>query len=256
MDITTDYKNPEGSHAERLSVFNAVKGVPKAQQYYDYPQRGMQQEDVFFDLVDIETIPFGQSFDIILNIHNKSSDMRTVTAVLSANSVYYTGIVASRLKRAQGEFVVRPGQREMLKIHVTPTEYMDKIVDHSLIKIYAIANVKETRQCWSDEDDFVLQKPRMSVQARGSSRVGQECYVNFSFQNPLNVTLTDCYFTIEGPGLQRPKQVKHRDVRAGELVQYSENFTPRRQGERKIVATFTSRQMSEVTGSCNINVHH
>lgn len=178
MDVTTDYKNPEGSHAERLSVFNAVRGVPKAMQHYEYPQRGLQ-DDVVFDLVDVEAIPFGQSFDVIVNIQNKSNDIRTVTGVLTANSVYYTGIIASRLKRAQGEFVIRPGQRETLKIHLTPTEYMDKLVDHSLIKIYGIANVKETRQTWSEEDDFILQKPRMSVQVRGSARVGQECYVTF-----------------------------------------------------------------------------
>lgn len=190
MDITTDYKNPEGSYTERMSVFNAVRGVPKSQQYYDYSQRNMQQEDVFFDLVDIETIPFGQSFDVIVNIQNKSNDMRTINAVLTANSVYYTGTVASRLKRNQGEFVVRPGQREVLKIHVTPSDYMDKLVDHSLIKIYALAHVKETRQTWSEEDDFILTKPRMSVQSRGSSRVGQECYVQFRYKLFL------CFFYI------------------------------------------------------------
>lgn len=179
MDVTTDYKNPEGSQAERFSVFNAVRGLPKAQQHYDYPQRSMQQEDVYFDLVDIDSIPFGQSFDVIVNIQNKSNDIRTVNAVVTANSVYYTGQMASRLKRSTGEFVVRPGQREVLKIHVTPSDYMDKLVDHSLIKIYALATVKETRQTWSEEDDFTLSKPRMSVQARGSSRVGQECYVTF-----------------------------------------------------------------------------
>lgn len=179
MDVTTDYKNPEGTHAERLSVFNAVRGVPKAQQYYEYPQRSMMQEDVYFDLVDIETIPFGQSFDVIVNIQNRSNDTRTITAVLSVNSVYYTGTIASRLKRNQGEFVVRPGQREVIKVHVTPTDYMDKLVDHSLIKVYALAHVKETRQTWSEEDDFVLQKPRMTVQSRGSARVGQECHVQF-----------------------------------------------------------------------------
>lgn len=179
MDITTDYKNPEGSHAERLSVFNAVRGLPKAQQYYEYPQRNMQQEDVDFDLVDIETIPFGQGFDVVVNIQNKSNDVRTITAVLSVNSVHYTGTIASRLKRNQGEFIVRAGQREVLKVHLTPSDYMDKLVDHSLIKIYALAHVKETRQTWSEEDDFILTKPRMSVQARGSARVGQECYVTF-----------------------------------------------------------------------------
>jgi transglutaminase 1 len=53
---------------------------------------------------------------------------------------------------------------ETLRITVTAKEYIDKLVDKSLIKIYAIANVKETKQTWSEEDDFQLQKPKLSIQ--------------------------------------------------------------------------------------------
>lgn len=70
QDITPEYKNIEGSHEQRLAVFNAVRGVTRAQQYYDFPDNII--EDVFFDLVDIEYIPFGQSFDVIVNIHVSS----------------------------------------------------------------------------------------------------------------------------------------------------------------------------------------
>lgn len=53
-----------------------------------------------------------------------------------------------------------------MRITVTAKEYIDKLVDKSLIKIYAIANVKETNQTWSEEDDFQLQMPRLSIQVR------------------------------------------------------------------------------------------
>jgi transglutaminase 1 len=53
---------------------------------------------------------------------------------------------------------------ETLRITVTAKEYIDKLVDKSLIKIYAIANVKETKQTWSEEDDFQLQKPKLNIQ--------------------------------------------------------------------------------------------
>lgn len=97
-------------------------------------------------------------------LQNKSHEDRTIWCVLTASSCYYTGAIASRLRRAQGEFIVRAGQREVLKLHVTPQEYMDKLVDHSMIKVHAMAYVKQTRQAWSDEDDFPLHKPRMQVQ--------------------------------------------------------------------------------------------
>lgn len=51
-----------------------------------------------------------------------------------------------------------------MRITLTAKEYIDKLVDKSLIKIYAIANVKETKQTWSEEDDFQLQKPKLNIQ--------------------------------------------------------------------------------------------
>ena len=47
-------------------MFNAVLGVPKAQQYYYFPQKG--DEDVHFDLVEIDNIPFGQEFKVTVHI--------------------------------------------------------------------------------------------------------------------------------------------------------------------------------------------
>jgi transglutaminase 1 len=51
---------------------------------------------------------------------------------------------------------------------VPAKEYLDKLVDKSLIKIYAIANVKETKQTWSEEDDFQLQKPKLNIQVQST----------------------------------------------------------------------------------------
>lgn len=173
--VTRQYKNPEGTEAERLAVFNAVKGIPRAQQFYDIPKE--TKNDVFFDLIDIDAIPFGDGFNVVVVIKNKSNETRNISAMLSASSVYYTGATAHHIKRSQGTFAVEAGKEEVLQIQVTPRDYLDKLVDHSLIKIYAIANVKETKQTWSEEDDFTLTKPPISIQTNGDFRVGNSCSV-------------------------------------------------------------------------------
>lgn len=48
-------------------------------------------------------------------------------------------------------------------MQVTFEEYSDKLVDHGLIKIYAIASVEETKQTWSEEDDFSMVLPTLNV---------------------------------------------------------------------------------------------
>lgn len=41
---------------------------------------------------------------------NRSGQNRTLKALLSSSSIYYTGITAALVKKAQGEFVLKPGQ--------------------------------------------------------------------------------------------------------------------------------------------------
>ncbi|XP_073987907.1 hemocyte protein-glutamine gamma-glutamyltransferase-like [Rhodnius prolixus] len=253
-DVTYFYKNPEGSREERMAVFNAVKGVDKAQKMYNFPT--VAQQDVGFDLVEIDSKNFGQEFSIVVNIENRSAKERNIDAILTASSVFYTGATVHRLKRAHGQFKIQPHGKETLRLRVSPVDYADKLVDHSLIKIHAIASVLETRQTWSEEDDFPLLKPHMNVEIRGERRVGQGCTATFSFTNTIGRELTHCKLSIEGPGLQWPKVIKCRDISPGEVYSYTESFHPRRPGETKIVATFTSKQLVDVIGSATVMVNN
>lgn len=47
---------------------------------------------------------------------------------------------------------------------IYPEDYMDKLVDYCMIKLYSLIKVKETNQIWSDEDDFVLEKPGLAIE--------------------------------------------------------------------------------------------
>lgn len=53
---------------------------------------------------------------------------------------------------------------ENIHVYVKPSEYMDKLSAHSLIRITAVANVQETGQLWSQDDDFAVQKPELNIE--------------------------------------------------------------------------------------------
>ncbi|EFX86941.1 hypothetical protein DAPPUDRAFT_192601 [Daphnia pulex] len=251
-DITSLYKNPDGiSAAERVSAMNAARSVERTQPMFD---NRPVNEDVYFDLIEQEKVAWGQPFNLQVLVQNRSQEMRTITTILSANSVYYTGVTARRLGRSDRQFVLQPGGRETLQVRISWDEYRDKIVDYGHIKIFAMASVQETKQSWSEEDDFQLEKPKLDVQIRGNPQVGQDCFATFSFMNPVSVTLTECEFTFEGPGLVRPQTVKYRDVKPGEMISFAQKFIPRFNGERKLVATFNSRELGDIVGSRPIHV--
>ncbi|GFY46463.1 hemocyte protein-glutamine gamma-glutamyltransferase [Trichonephila inaurata madagascariensis] len=245
-DISEVYKSKEGSMEERMSVLNAARqgGLTHI---YDMPPPG--KEDVKFTLVDIEKVQIGQPFQVIVKVENKSDEKRTVTSVLSASSVYYTGIIARKVKRARGVFTLKPKQQEELGIEVTFDDYFDKLVDYAMLKIYAISTVKETQQTWAEEDDFQVEKPALKIEIEGALRVYRRFNVRISFTNPLNRKLEDCVLTIEGPGLAEPHRSNIRDVEPKGVMTHVETLVPRKVGPRKITALFTSRQLIEVLGT-------
>lgn len=66
LEITHEYKTVDSSSPERLAVIASCRGYQRLQQYYEFPDRNF--EDVYFDLMDIELVPYGQPFDCTMNI--------------------------------------------------------------------------------------------------------------------------------------------------------------------------------------------
>lgn len=250
-DISLQYKSKEGSSEERMAVLNAARRGGMTH-YYDMPKPG--KEDVSFKLRDIDKVMIGKKFQVIVEVENRSDEKRTVTSVLSASTVHYTGIIARKVKRARGSFTLKPRQKEELGIEVTVDDYLDKLVDYSMLKIYAISTVKETQQAWAEEDDFQVEKPPLIIEIEGHLKVYRRFNIRISFTNPLKRTLEDCALTIEGPGLAEPRKIPLNDVGPEKTMTHVEALAPRKAGPRKITAVFTSRQLIEVVGSKQVVV--
>ncbi|XP_015109544.1 hemocyte protein-glutamine gamma-glutamyltransferase [Diachasma alloeum] len=251
-DITHEYKAPEGTRAERLTLYRAVRSIPSAKRAYAGGEQVV--EDVEFKLVDLDRVNIGDPFTIRIDIENKSEERRTVKVVLSAGSVYYNGVKAHQIKRAEGEFELEAAERRSLQLRCTVEEYLDKLVEYANMKLYAIAVVQETNQTWADEDDFQVIKPTIKVEIEGDPVVGQPSTITLSFTNPLNLYLTECVFNYAGPGLSKNKTIKFRDVGPLEDVRVEHQLVPQKAGQQKIIATFTSRQLVDVTGAVAVDV--
>ena len=93
-----------------MAVMNAARGVDRATMYYDLPSE--TTEDVSFNLKELERVDIGKPFNIEVDIHNKSHEKRSIQVILSAYSIYYTGVKALKIKSAGGTFTMRPNQRK------------------------------------------------------------------------------------------------------------------------------------------------
>lgn len=49
-----------------MSLYNAVRSSQKAKQFFRYPNQAA--EDVEFDLIELERVPLGESFSVVVNL--------------------------------------------------------------------------------------------------------------------------------------------------------------------------------------------
>ncbi|KAL7640138.1 UNVERIFIED_CONTAM: hypothetical protein RMT77_009552 [Armadillidium vulgare] len=252
-DIITAYKNPEGSAAERLAIHNAIKGSKRAQVYYQYQEA--EKEDVKFDLIDLESIFVGEPFKVKVVIRNESDEPRTVSAALTAKSIYYTGVHHSIIKKAEGVIKLEPQKEQEIALTVDYKEYWKRLQEHCMIKMYTICRVKETGQTFTEEDDFQVEKPPLDIEVPKEAKRGEACEVIINFTNPLDDELTDCQLSIDGSGLLRPRAIKiPGTVTPKGKFAYYFRFSPKVHGNRKIVASFNSKELFDISGTNSIVV--
>lgn len=84
--------------------------------------------------------------------------------------------------------------------------------------------------------------------------MGKASIITLSFKNPLKKVLTHSKFQYAGPGLSKNKTIEYRDVAPEENIYVEHELVPQKAGPQKIVATFTSKQLVDITGSISVDV--
>uniref|UniRef100_A0A1B6EUM3 Transglutaminase-like domain-containing protein n=1 Tax=Cuerna arida TaxID=1464854 RepID=A0A1B6EUM3_9HEMI len=252
-NITTVYKPSEGSKDERAAFYLAAQGTHRAKRFLDVPDAA--SSPVSFELQELDRINIGENFSISINIKNDSEEVRTIQASLSASSVYYNGVKAHLIKKASGVFKMQPKSKEFLKLTVKADEYLEKLVEYCIIKFYTIATVMETRQTWAGEDDFQVIKPSLQILVARELPLGLSARLAFQMKNPLKKKLTNCKFSYDGPGLvKKSHNIPYRDIGPEAEATWEIMFTPMFAGSYKLVATFDSKELTDITGSVNVDV--
>jgi len=261
-DITNLYCDVEKSDAERYATYNACKGIRQDVPNHDYqpcppsfPPPEQAGFDVSFDMAEPVRALAGQPMGVTLQISNNSTEVRTIRSNISTRACYYTGVMGPHLKRVTGQFTLGAGQSDVLNLRIDPPEFQGRLVDQGFVKVTVSGFVQETLQSFVHEYDFRFEKPKLDIEVSPEVKVDTEAQATLVFQNPLDEALSDCFLTIEAGGAVRPRTIRlNRDVRPGEPFSYTMNFIPRRGGERRLVASFTSRQLQDITGQTNFDV--
>jgi len=265
-DLTNVYRDNELTEAERFAIFNSCRGLGKDTPAYEYkaaafdlkqfdPDQGDQKKfDVSFELDAPERVMVGQPLIVPVIVTNSAADPRTIQLNICTRSSYYTGNLGPYLKRSTTQLCLATDQHETITLTLDPWDYEEKLVDMSFVRITVTGFVQETSQSFVDEFDFRFMKPWINIEVP-EVRVNEEALATFTFTNPLEIPLTECFMTMEVSGSVRPRTVRiDREVRPRETFAHSQPFIARAAGKRRFVACFASRQLVDVVGQRAVNI--
>jgi len=265
-NLTSSYRDEDFTDEERFKTFNHCRGLKDCPSFeyqaaahnwmeFDPSEVDDRKFDVEFTLEAPERVMVGQAFTVPLVVNNLSQETRTLQTSLCTRSMHYTGGLQSYLKRSSTQMVLQPEEQQTLSLTLDPEDYEGKLVaGMSYVKVTVTGFVQETGQSYVDELDFRFNKPWIKIET-SELKVGEECEAELRFTNPLDVTLTEGFLTLEVAGSVRPRTIRvNREVRPREVFSITHSFVPRCAGSRHMVASFTSRQLSDVVGHRSVIV--
>ncbi|XP_059057933.1 hemocyte protein-glutamine gamma-glutamyltransferase-like [Achroia grisella] len=253
-DITDQYKYREGTVSERIALMNGIRFSERAKRYYSLASN--LASDVTFKLRELDSVPIGQDFSVVVDIQNNSDEERNIKVSLSAFSVFYNGVRADVVKKVEGRIFIAPNTSEEISIQVTASEYLPKLVEYCNMKISAMVIVEETKQSWADNDDFHIIRPNINIQFNEDLMFWQPATAVLSFDNPLEFTLTGCECRLASSGISgRTLRLPVGDVDPQGQFAVEIPIQPSRLGNVNFVATFTSAELKDVHGAASVEVY-
>ncbi|KAI1307968.1 Hemocyte protein-glutamine gamma-glutamyltransferase [Halotydeus destructor] len=248
-DITSSYKSPdEGEH--RSSLVNAFRraGVDVLLPGLAY----LPAHDVIFELAKITNTDIGQPISTVLTARNVVNETIIVDEiVIKIDSRYYNGVPGNPIEEQRWrQITINPGQSMTFRLGAN--NYLDKLVEHSIVRVYAMAIVRKTNQVWAEDEYVQLAKPRLHLDLVGKANLGQEITVSATLSNPLNATLTGCVFTTEGH--IRYLETPFRDILPFEKVKVNLSVYIDKVNYVDKIVYFKSNELRDVWGSIRVAV--
>ncbi|XP_044742893.1 annulin isoform X2 [Chrysoperla carnea] len=253
-DITSNYKYPEKTEEERLTMLKALR---QSENLFSRYYLNEDFNDIKFDFELRDDIKIGQPFTVALLVRNRSyTNDHTVSVILRVETTYYTGKIHDLVKRDEQEKLIKANSVEEIRLNVTFEEYHKKLCDQCFFNIACLATVADTKFEYFAQDDFRVRKPDIKIKLQDASP--QEmlvCTADISLENPLPLPLKKGVFYVEGPGIPNQKVIKLKDtIPVGGFAKAQLDFIPPRTGRQTITAKFTSKELEDVDGFTRFTV--
>ncbi|XP_046958906.1 coagulation factor XIII A chain isoform X2 [Lynx rufus] len=250
-DITDTYKFQEGQEEERLALETALMYGAKKSLNTEGIVKPRSDVDMDFE---VEKAVLGRDFKLTITFQNNSPNRYTLSAYLSGNIVFYTGVSKTEFKKETFEVTLEPMSFKKQEVLIRAGEYMSQLLEQGFLHFFVTARVSETRDVLAKQKSTVLAIPKLIIKVRGTRMVGSDMVVTVEFTNPLKETLRNVWIYLDGPGVTKPMRKMFREIRPNSTVQWEEVCRPWVSGPRKLIASMTSDSLRHVYGELELQI--
>uniref|UniRef100_H1A193 protein-glutamine gamma-glutamyltransferase n=1 Tax=Taeniopygia guttata TaxID=59729 RepID=H1A193_TAEGU len=242
VDVTANYKYPEGSAKERQVYNKALKllgvrrpgkrsRIPRSRRGFSRAQPAETPSVSGKLLLDASPV-VGQDIPLTLTLRNLTSDFNTIKVKL----------------KASGNFVSVSITVKEISFKISYSQYKNSLMDDRKILVTAVCQIKRGASLLV-EKDIVLQDPFLTIKVLGPAVVHKPVSVEVTFTNPLCDEVTDCVLRAEGSGLLK-EQLRIRYVNAS--VKFE--IIPYRSGTRQLQVDLVCTHFSDIKGFVMLQV--
>ncbi|XP_058141173.1 coagulation factor XIII A chain [Dasypus novemcinctus] len=250
-DITDTYKFQEGQEEERLALDTALMYGAKKPLNTEGISKSKTDVDMDFK---VENAVLGRDFKVTITFWNNSSSSHTLSAYLSGNITFYTGVAKTEFKNETFDVKLEPLSVKKEEVLVQAGEYMGQLLEQAFLHFFVTARVNQTNQILAKQRSTVLTIPKVVIKVRGTQVVGSDMIVTAEFTNPLKETLKNVWIYLDGPGVIKPKRKMFREIQPNATVQWEEVCQPWVPGPRKLIASMTSDSLRHVYGELDLAI--
>ncbi|CAL8294837.1 unnamed protein product [Lota lota] len=244
LDITNNYKYPEGSASDEQSMERAESfGLSR-----DHSE--LRPPTLILSIKTDQAVMKGQDVQLELMFSNKGDVAAEFEGSLNGSVVYYTGVEYSSFFSQPINLQIPQGQVETIPIKVPKEYYMPFLGSQNSLQFMITGQSGGTTLNCSTI--ITLSTQTLDFNLGGVPELNQEMFVEVSFVNPYGYRLTNVDIGMEGNGLFNYQKNNFGSIEAYGIMTWRVTFTPWRSGLRYIFALMHCNELQEVWGTVSV----
>ncbi|KFW86178.1 Protein-glutamine gamma-glutamyltransferase 6, partial [Phalacrocorax carbo] len=267
VDVTANYKYPEGTSKERQVYKKALKllGVRRTGKRTRIRRRSSvawrqnmtqpaQKPGISGKLILDATPVIGQDILLTLALKNLISDFKTIKVKLRASAILYTRKPKAEILQLSRSIKLGSEEVKEISFKISYSQYKNSLMDDRKILVTAVCKIKQGASLLV-EKDIVLQDPFLTIKVLGPTVVRKAVTVQVTFTNPLSEVVTDCVLRAEGSGLLK-EQLRINVARMAPMESSTVQFEiiPYKSGTRQLQVDLVSIHFSGIKGFVMLDV--